>query len=95
MSQQLFDYDNKLRAKKKITTICGLEETGRGCWAGPLVAAAVIFDSDDLLDEINDSKKLSDTLIQKLDAIIKSLCIGWGGAEIFHITIYQNGITFK
>ena len=94
MSQQLFDYDNKLRAKKKITTICGIDETGRGCWAGPLVAAAVIFNSDDLIDGINDSKKLSDTLRKKLDAIIKSTCLGWGIAEISPIMIDQKGITF-
>ena len=35
----------------------GIDEVGRGCWAGPLVAAAAIFDKP--VDGLNDSKKLS------------------------------------
>ena len=41
----------------------GIDEVGRGCWAGPLVAAAVILPSDFNLEdcplELKDSKKLS------------------------------------
>jgi ribonuclease HII len=94
MSQQLFDYDSKLRSNKKIISICGIDETGRGCWAGPLVAAAVIFHPDDFIEGINDSKKLSDNLRKKLDEIIKSKCLGWGIAEISPLVIDEKGITF-
>lgn len=38
---------------------CGLDEVGRGCLAGPVVAAAVIFPNKYQNDEITDSKKLS------------------------------------
>ena len=43
--------------------VAGIDEVGRGPWAGPVVAAAVIIDPDKLPDElanvIDDSKKLS------------------------------------
>ena len=94
MSQQLFDYDNNLRIKRHISSICGIDETGRGCWAGPLVAAAVIFNSDDFIDGINDSKKLSNNTRIKLDKVIKSKCMGWGISEIEASVIDEKGITF-
>ena len=43
--------------------VCGIDEAGRGPWVGPVVAGAVIFLTRDLnpeiLDNLNDSKKLS------------------------------------
>ena len=43
--------------------VCGVDEAGRGPWAGPVVAGAVIFltkeIAPDLLAQLNDSKKLS------------------------------------
>ena len=39
--------------------VCGVDEVGRGPWAGPVVAAAVILDPAHIPDGLNDSKKLS------------------------------------
>jgi ribonuclease HII len=39
--------------------ICGIDEAGRGPLAGPVFAAAVIFDKQIKIDEVNDSKKIS------------------------------------
>jgi ribonuclease HII len=39
--------------------IAGVDEAGRGPWAGPVVAAAVILDFKNIPDGINDSKKVS------------------------------------
>ena len=39
--------------------ICGIDEVGRGCLAGPVVAAAIILNFDSIPIGINDSKKLS------------------------------------
>lgn len=39
--------------------VCGVDEVGRGPLAGPVVAAAVILDADNIPDGLNDSKKLS------------------------------------
>ena len=53
--------------------ILGLDEAGRGPWAGPLVVAGCILPKGYKNDEINDSKKLSMKKREKLfDEIIKS-----------------------
>ena len=39
--------------------ICGIDEVGRGCLAGPVVAAAVVLNFNSIPIGINDSKKLS------------------------------------
>lgn len=39
--------------------VAGVDEAGRGPWAGPVVAAAAILDINHIPDMINDSKKLS------------------------------------
>jgi ribonuclease HII len=39
--------------------VCGIDEAGRGPWAGPVVAAAVVLDQTNIPDGLNDSKKLT------------------------------------
>ncbi len=50
--------------------VAGIDEAGRGPWAGPVVAAAVILDPDDLPDGLNDSKKLTHARREELHGII-------------------------
>ena len=57
--------------------IMGLDEVGRGCLAGPVVAAGVIFDSSVNIPEIRDSKKLSMDIRESLAEEIKSLALFW------------------
>jgi len=40
--------------------VAGVDEAGRGPWAGPVVAAAVILDQHNIPDGLNDSKKLTE-----------------------------------
>ena len=54
-----------------MTLICGIDEAGRGPLAGHVYAAAVIFDSNFILDGLNDSKKLSEKKRLDLYEIIK------------------------
>ncbi len=58
-------FDNKFLSGS-IQTIAGVDEAGRGPLAGPVVAAAVIFDNNFFLEEVNDSKKLTETAREKL-----------------------------
>lgn len=51
-------YERELRALG-FEKIAGVDETGRGAWAGPLVVAAVILPEGFDLDGIRDSKKLT------------------------------------
>jgi len=50
--------EEKMRLKGK-SAIAGVDEVGRGPLAGPVVAAAVILDPDNIPDGLNDSKKLA------------------------------------
>lgn len=51
-------YENELLSQG-YSYIAGIDEAGRGCLAGPVVAAAVILPCDIKIDGVNDSKKLS------------------------------------
>lgn len=46
--------------------LAGVDEAGRGPWAGPVVTAAVILDYDNLPVGLNDSKKLSESKRERL-----------------------------
>ncbi|WP_343852092.1 ribonuclease HII [Algoriphagus jejuensis] len=59
----------------------GCDEVGRGCLAGPVVAAAVILPSDYSNPWINDSKKLSKPNREDLIEEIKSNALAWAVAE--------------
>ena len=51
-------YERELNAQG-YKYICGVDEVGRGPLAGPVVCAAVIMPLDNLIDGVDDSKKLS------------------------------------
>ena len=57
--------------------ICGVDEAGRGPLAGPVCAAAVIFPEGLIIDEVNDSKKLSEKKREKLFDKIKEEALSY------------------
>lgn len=61
---------------------CGCDEVGRGCLAGPVCAAAVIFPYDYVNAEINDSKQLTAAKREQLRQIIERDAIAYAVAEI-------------
>lgn len=92
MIKPTFD-EEKLLWRKGIRFIAGVDEVGRGCFAGPVVAAAVILPSNfDATDEINDSKLLTHEKRCKLAEIIKKYAINFSIAEISVEIINQIGI---
>jgi ribonuclease HII len=58
--------------------VCGVDEAGRGPWAGPVSAAAVILNPDDLPQGIDDSKALTEKRRYELEPRIKASAIAWG-----------------
>ncbi len=59
--------------------VCGIDEAGRGPWAGPVVAAAVVLDRAAIPDGIDDSKRLTPQARAPLfDAILASARVGIG-----------------
>lgn len=78
----LFDREFLLNEYCKI---CGVDEVGRGCLFGPVVAAAVIMPisiNSDIVEGIADSKKLTDKKRRELADIIKTKAISYSVAEV-------------
>ncbi|PDH55031.1 MAG: ribonuclease HII [Rhodothermaeota bacterium MED-G12] len=57
--------------------VMGLDEVGRGCLAGPVVAAGVILDPNNPIEGIQDSKKLSLSERLRLSKEIKKKALYW------------------
>src|SRR3990167_8678804 len=58
--------------------VCGVDEAGRGPWAGPVSAAAVILNPDDLPPGLDDSKVLTEKRRAALEPEIKARAVAWG-----------------
>ena len=65
-------------AQKNAHLTAGLDEAGRGCLAGPVVAGAVIFPEGFDIMGLDDSKVLSENQRQRLAGEIRALASGWG-----------------
>lgn len=57
--------------------ILGIDEVGRGPWAGPLVVGAVVLGGE-VIEGITDSKKLTKRRREELDPIIRERAMGYG-----------------
>ena len=76
--------------KSGHTAIAGLDEAGRGAWAGPVYAGAVVLPIDNpelaaLLDGVRDSKQLSpqrrEALLPVIQEVAQASGIGWADAD--------------
>lgn len=95
-------YYPNLRQEKKLQKIgffriAGLDEAGKGAWAGPLVAAAVILDPKIKIKGIKDSKLLRAPVRKKFFTEIGEMAVSWATgivavAEIDKIGISQANI---
>lgn len=66
--------------------VAGVDEAGRGPWAGPVVAAAVILDVEHIPANLNDSKVLNeDARAYIYNRIMKTADVGVGIAEVERI----------
>jgi ribonuclease HII len=63
-------------------TEAGCDEAGRGCYAGPVFAAAVILRKDFHHPTLNDSKQLNEKQREALRPIIEKEAIGWAVAAV-------------
>ena len=75
-----FDFENEKRALG-YKFICGCDEAGRGPLCGPVVAAAVILPEGEIIEGLNDSKKLTEKKREKLYNEIISRALAYGIAE--------------
>lgn len=70
--------------QKGYKLVCGVDEAGRGPICGPVVAAAVILNKDDMIEGVNDSKKLSEKKRECLYDVImqKAIAVGVGMSDV-------------
>ena len=93
MMSDLWSYERAYRAEG-FTTVCGVDEAGRGPLAGPVCAAAVILPQDLEIEGLNDSKKLTEKRREVLYDVIVREAVAYGIAfadekEIDEINILQ------
>lgn len=70
----------------------GCDEAGRGCLAGPVVAAAVILPADFAHPLLNDSKQLSHNQRCELRIVIENKAVSWAVAMVSHEEIDRINI---
>jgi ribonuclease HII len=77
--------------------VAGVDEVGRGCLAGPVVAAAVVLDPNRYIPRVCDSKTVTALEREKLFKAITRAAVAWGVAgceplEIDDVNIHQASL---
>lgn len=72
--------------------ILGIDEVGRGPWAGPLVVGAVIL-GDNKIEGLTDSKKLSKRKREELDKVIRNRAVAFGLGWVSASEIDEVGLS--
>ena len=81
--------------------VCGVDEAGRGPWAGPVSAAAVILHPKKTIKGLDDSKKLSAKTREALEVEIKAKAMAWsvGFASVTEIAelniLHATGLAMR
>lgn len=91
------NFDNSY-ITNEINLIAGVDEVGRGCLAGPVVSAAVIFPSGVFIDGVNDSKQLTERERNTLLPLIYENALAFSVSAVSHgqidrINILQASLT--
>lgn len=96
MAKEKIVYDTlefeKQEQSKGATLIAGVDEVGRGPLAGPVVVASVIMPTDELIEGVDDSKKLSEKKREKLYPLILEKAICYNFAVVDEKTIDEINI---
>lgn len=66
----LYSFDKEMLKSCGVKYVIGLDEAGRGPLAGPVLTAAAVLNLDDVIEGVNDSKKLSE---KKRDALFPEI----------------------
>jgi len=75
-----------------LVAVAGVDEVGRGCLFGDVVAAAVVFRPGTVLEDINDSKQLSEKKRERLYELILAEAEAWSVARVDAATIDRINI---
>ncbi len=90
-----------LLEKACLGVVCGVDEAGRGPWAGPVSAAAVILHPRRVPKGLDDSKKLNASQRERLEIEIKARAVAWavGFASVEEIAelniLHATGVAMR
>lgn len=59
MLNKLFIFDRKIKERFNVEILAGVDEVGRGCLSGPIVASCVVFDNSSYIENLKESKSVS------------------------------------
>lgn len=79
-------------ARRGYRLVAGVDEVGRGCLAGPVVAAAVILPADCVLPGLDDSKRLDAESREKIGTAVRVRAVAVGLGTIAACEIDQRDI---
>lgn len=82
----MLEYERDLWARG-LQFVAGIDEVGRGCLFGDVVAAAVVLPAGLVIDGINDSKKLSEKRREELYQVIMESAVAVGVGQVDASTI--------
>ena len=85
----LFDREKTGRGQRLLA---GVDEAGRGCWAGPVIAAAVILPDRWCPDGLDDSKKLTAPQREVFYEQIQASALTWGACAVSSVEIDRTNI---
>ena len=92
MNYPNLEYENRLR-EKGVKIIAGVDEAGRGAWAGPVVAGAVILPEGIDIPELKDSKLLTPKKRDYLYDVIIEKSLFWSAGIVGADIIDMYGIS--
>jgi ribonuclease HII len=72
--------------------IVGIDEVGRGAWAGPLAVGAAIVPRDRRVNGVRDSKLLTERDRERLFDRIAEWCVAWGVGTVSHLECDELGM---
>jgi ribonuclease HII len=80
------------QARGGALRLAGVDEAGRGSWAGPVVAAAVVLPTGWCPEGLDDSKRLAAGRREELFAAIRAGALGWGACAVSPLVIDRINI---
>jgi len=73
--------------------VVGIDEVGRGAWAGPLTVGAVILPRDRRVNGVRDSKLLTERERERLFERVASWCLAWGVGSVSQVECDELGMS--
>ncbi|MDA0638843.1 ribonuclease HII [Nonomuraea sp. MCN248] len=85
--------EHLLLSQPSVRTVAGVDEVGRGAWAGPVTVCAVVAGDGEPPGWLTDSKRLSVARRETVAAELRAWAAGVGFGEASHLEIDELGMT--